>query len=54
MDVGLIQAKHEAFMNQMRQKLEDKVMSFIRKKEEEVCNLYTMHIISSLYSILLV
>jgi len=28
--------KHEAFINQMKQKLEDKVQSFVKKKEEEV------------------
>jgi len=33
---SLIQMKHEAFINQMKQKLEDKVQSFVKKKEEEV------------------
>eukprot|EP01038_Epipyxis_sp_PR26KG_P008891 gene8891-11991_t len=32
----LIQNKHTAFISQMKQKLEDKVMSFIQKKEQEI------------------
>jgi hypothetical protein len=33
---SMIQSKHEAFINQMKQKLEEKVQSFVKKKEEEV------------------
>jgi hypothetical protein len=33
---GIIQSKHAAFISQMKQKLEEKVLGFISKKEEEV------------------
>lgn len=33
---SMIQSKHEAFINQMKLKLEEKVQSFVKKKEEEV------------------
>lgn len=40
---NMIHAKHVGFINQMKQKLEEKVMGFIAKKEEEVrpINIYT-------------
>ena len=34
--LNIIQSKHNVFIHEMRQKLEDKVMGFIRKKDEEV------------------
>lgn len=36
MRVIAVQARHNAFMQQMKQKLEEKVMGFLKKKEEEV------------------
>ena len=33
---SVIHSKHVAFINQMKHKLDDKVMGFISKKEEEV------------------
>lgn len=33
---NIIQTRHQNFINQMKQKLEEKVMGFIKKKEEEV------------------
>lgn len=33
---NIIQARHSAFIEEMKRKLEEKVMGFIRKKEEEV------------------
>lgn len=34
--LAIIQAKHNSFMQQMKQKLEEKVVNFLKKKEEEV------------------
>ena len=38
---GIIHSKHVTFIHQMKNKLEEKVMGFVAKKEEEVSNLRT-------------